>query len=142
MLHAEGLKSILIFLIAAGIIVPLLHRLRVGTVLGFLLVGMALGPYGLGLLAQKIPWLTYLTLEDPQRAEPLAELGIVFLLFLLGMELSLRRLWQLRRYVLGVGTIQVVVSIFAIGAIIRYSGFAPPTGVILGMCFALRRPRS
>lgn len=137
MLHAEGLKSILIFLIAAGIIVPLLHRLRVGTVLGFLLVGMALGPFGLGLLAQQIPWLTYLTLDDPKRAEPLAELGIVFLLFLLGMELSMRRLWQLRRYVLGVGTVQVLASIFAIGAIIRYSGFPPPTGVIIGMCFAL-----
>jgi CPA2 family monovalent cation:H+ antiporter-2 len=136
-LHAEGLKSILIFLVAAGIIVPLLHRLRVGTVLGFLLVGMALGPYGLGHLAKFFPWLQYVTLEDPERAEPLAELGIVFLLFLLGMELSLRRLWQLRRYVLGVGTVQVGLSIFAIGAIIRYTGFQPPTGVIIGMCFAL-----
>ena len=137
MLHAEHLKSILIFLIAAGIIVPLLHRLRVGTVLGFLLVGLALGPFGVGHLAQQFPWLQYITLEDPARAEPLAELGIVFLLFLLGMELSLPRLWQLRRYVLGVGALQVGVSIFAIGAIVRYSGFAPPTGVIVGMCFAL-----
>lgn len=137
MLHAEGLKGFLIFLVAAGIIVPLLHRVRLGTVLGFLLIGLALGPYGLGLLANQFPWVRYITFDDPARAEPLAELGIVFLLFLLGMELSMQRLWQLRRYVLGVGAIQVVVSIFAIGAIIRWSGLPPPTGIILGMCFAL-----
>jgi CPA2 family monovalent cation:H+ antiporter-2 len=137
LLHAEGLKSILIFLVAAGIIVPLLHRVRLGTVLGFLLVGLALGPYGLGLLADQFPWIKYITFDDPARAEPLAELGIVFLLFLLGMELSLQRLWQLRRYVLGVGAIQVVASILAIGTLIRWSGLPPPTGLILGMCFAL-----
>ena len=102
-LHAEGLRSLLIFLVAAGIIVPLLHRLRVGTVLGFLLVGLALGPFGLGALAEQFPVIKYITFDDPKRAEPLAELGIVFLLFLLGLELSLQRLWQLRRYVLGVG---------------------------------------
>lgn len=137
MLHAEGLKSILIFLVAAGIIVPLLHRLRLGTVLGFLLIGLALGPYGLGLLVGQFPWIKYITFDDPARAEPLAELGIVFLLFLLGMELSMQRLWQLRRYVLGVGAIQVMASILAIGTLIRWSGLPPPTGLILGMCFAL-----
>lgn len=137
MLHAEGLKSILIFLVAAGIIVPLLHRLRLGTVLGFLIIGLALGPYGLGLLAGQFPWIQYITFDDPARAEPLAELGIVFLLFLLGMELSMQRLWQLRRYVLGVGAIQVVASIFAIGTLIRWGGLPPPSGLILGMCFAL-----
>jgi CPA2 family monovalent cation:H+ antiporter-2 len=136
-LHAEGLKSILIFLIAAGIIVPLLHRLRVGTVLGFLLVGLLLGPFGLGLLADQIPWIKYVTFDDPKRAEPLAELGIVFLLFMLGVELSMPRLWQLRRYVLGVGLLQVGISIFVIGAIVRYSGLRPPAGIILGMCLAL-----
>lgn len=137
MLHAEGLRSVLIFLVAAGIIVPLLHRVRLGTVLGFLLVGLALGPYGLGLLADRFPWIKYITFEDPARAEPLAELGIVFLLFLLGMELSIPRLWQLRRYVLGVGALQVVGSILAIGTLIRWSGLPPPSGLVLGMCFAL-----
>jgi len=137
LLHAEGLKGLLVFLVAAGIIVPLLHRVRLGTVLGFLLIGLVLGPYGLGLLVDQFPWIRYITLDDPARAEPLAELGIVFLLFLLGMELSMQRLWQLRRYVLGVGAIQVVVSTFAIGTIVRWSGLPPPTGIILGMCFAL-----
>lgn len=137
MLHAEGLKSILIFLIAAGIIVPLLHRLRVGTVLGFLLVGLMLGPFGLGLLADQVPWIRYITFDDPARAEPLAELGIVFLLFMLGVELSIPRLWQLRRYVLGVGLLQVGITIFVIGAMVRWSGLRPPAGIILGMCLAL-----
>jgi CPA2 family monovalent cation:H+ antiporter-2 len=137
LLHAEYLKSILIFLVAAGIIVPLLHRMRLGTVLGFLLVGLALGPYGLGYLATKFPILGYVSLDDPKTTEPLAELGIVFLLFLLGMELSLPRLWQLRRYVLGVGLVQVVASIFAVGGLVRWSGAAPPAGLVLGMCFAM-----
>jgi monovalent cation:H+ antiporter-2, CPA2 family len=136
-LHAEGLRGLLIFLVAAGIIVPLLHRLRVGTVLGFLLVGLALGPFGLGALAGQFPFLQYVTFDDPKRAEPLAELGIVFLLFLLGLELSLQRLWQLRRYVLGVGLVQVVVSAIAIGLIVRWSGIKPPAGIILGLCLAL-----
>lgn len=137
MLHADGLRSLLIFLVAAGIIVPLLHRLRVGTVLGFLLVGLALGPFGLGALAEQFPWIKYITFDDPKRAEPLAELGIVFLLFLLGLELSLQRLWQLRRYVLGVGLVQMIASAVAIGLIVRFSGIAPPGGIVLGLCLAL-----
>ena len=137
MLHAEHLKGILIFLVAAGIIVPLLHRVKLGTVLGFLLIGLALGPYGIGYLDDYFPVLNYFTLDDPKAAEPLAELGIVFLLFLLGMELSLPRLWQLRRYVLGVGLVQVALSIVVIGTAIRWSGVKPPAGLILGMCFAL-----
>jgi CPA2 family monovalent cation:H+ antiporter-2 len=135
-LHAEHLKGILIFLVAAGILVPLLHRF-LGTVLGFLLIGLVLGPFGIGYLDDHYPILRYITLEDPKAAEPLAELGVVFLLFLLGMELSLQRLWQLRRYVLGVGLVQVGVCIVAIGTIIRMSGITPPAGLILGMCFAL-----
>ncbi|MGE3988493.1 cation:proton antiporter [Pseudorhodoplanes sp.] len=136
MLHAEHLKGILIFLVAAGILVPLLHRF-VGTVLAFLLIGLVLGPFGIGYLDDHYPILRYITLEDPKAAEPLAELGVVFLLFLLGMELSLPRLWQLRRYVLGVGLLQVGVCIVVIGTIIRMSGITPPAGLILGMCFAL-----
>jgi CPA2 family monovalent cation:H+ antiporter-2 len=135
-LHAEHLKGILIFLVAAGIVVPLLHR-YLGTVLGFLLVGLVLGPYGIGYLGEYYPILRNITLEDPKAAEPLAELGVVFLLFLLGMELSLPRLWQLRRYVLGVGLVQVGVCIVVIGTAIRMSGITPPAGLILGMCFAL-----
>ncbi|MGE3146704.1 MAG: cation:proton antiporter [Pseudorhodoplanes sp.] len=137
MLHAEGLKGFLLFLIAAGIFIPLFHRARIGAVLGFLLVGLAFGPHGLGQFAGAHPWIQYITFDHPERAEALAELGVIFLLFLLGLELSIERLWQLRRYVFGVGLLQVGVSVVAIGTVVRFFGLPPPSGVILGMCFAL-----
>ncbi|MFA6267855.1 MAG: cation:proton antiporter, partial [Pseudolabrys sp.] len=137
MLHAEGLKGLIIFLAVAGVIVPLFHRARIGTVLGFLIAGVALGPHGLGRLAATSPWLRYVTFDDPERGAVLAEAGIVVLLFLLGLELSLQRLWQLRRYVLGVGLAQVILSTLAIGVAVRFTIGMPPAGVVLGLCLAL-----
>jgi CPA2 family monovalent cation:H+ antiporter-2 len=92
-LHIEGLKGLIIFLVVAGVIVPLFHRARIGTVLGFLIAGVVLGPHGLGRLGTDYQWLTYITFDDPERGAPLAEFGIIVLLFLLGLELSLQRLW-------------------------------------------------
>ncbi|WP_168192788.1 monovalent cation:proton antiporter-2 (CPA2) family protein [Undibacter mobilis] len=137
MLHAEGFKGLIIFLVAAGVVVPLFHRARISTVLGFLLVGVILGPFGFGRLAAEVPWVSYVTFDNPRTAEPLAELGIIFLLFILGLELSVQRLWQLRRYVLGVGLFQVAVSSLAIGFALNLAGAPPPTGIVLGMCIAL-----
>ena len=136
-MHAEGLKALIIFLVVAGVIVPLFHRARIGTVLGFLIAGVVLGPHGLGRLATTNPWLGFVTLDDPGQGAVLAEFGIVTLLFLLGLELSLQRLWQLKRYVLGVGLVQVLVSTVAIGAGVRLSGALPPAGIVLGLCLAL-----
>jgi CPA2 family monovalent cation:H+ antiporter-2 len=136
-LHAEGFKAVMLFLVVAGILVPLLHRFRISTVLGFLIAGMALGPFGLGRMSETYPWLHYVTFDNPQRGEPLAELGIICLLFLLGLELSLERLWQLKRYVLGVGAVQVIATTLAIGLILRVSGAVPPSGLVLGLCLAL-----
>jgi CPA2 family monovalent cation:H+ antiporter-2 len=136
-LHAEGLKGLLIFLVAAGVIVPLFHRARIGVVLGFLIVGAALGPQGLGRLTDAHPWLVYFTFDNPQRATPLAELGIIFLLFLLGLELSMQRLWQLRRYLFGVGLAQVVLTALAIGLLVRWQVAAPPAAFLLGLSLAL-----
>jgi CPA2 family monovalent cation:H+ antiporter-2 len=136
-LHAEGLKGLIIFLVVAGIIVPLFHRARIGTVLGFLIAGVVLGPHGLGRLADTNPWILLVTFDDPKRAELLAEAGIVILLFLLGLELSLQRLWQLRRYVLGVGLAQVLIATLAIGAAVRFTIGMPPAGIVLGLCLAL-----
>jgi CPA2 family monovalent cation:H+ antiporter-2 len=136
-LHAEGLKGLLIFLVVAGVIVPLFHRARIGTVLGFLIAGVVLGPHGLGRLDTTYPWLSYITFDDPAQAAVLAEFGIVTLLFLLGLELSSQRLWQLKRYVLGVGLAQVLVSTVVIGAGVRLSGALPPADIVLGLCLAL-----
>ena len=137
MLHAEGLKGLIIFLVVAGIIVPLFHRARIGTVLGFLIAGIVLGPHGLGRVAGSHPWLAYVTFDNSEQGAALAEFGIVVLLFLLGLELSLQRLWQLRRYVLGVGLAQVALATAAIGAGIRLLGGVPPAGIVLGLCLAL-----
>jgi CPA2 family monovalent cation:H+ antiporter-2 len=136
-LHAAGLKGLIIFLIVAGIVVPLFHRARIGTVLGFLIAGVALGPHGLGRLAGDYPLLHYVTFDNPEQGEVLAEFGIVILLFLLGLELSLQRLWQLRRYVLGVGLAQVVLSAILISVGVRVGGGEPPAAIVLGMCLAL-----
>jgi CPA2 family monovalent cation:H+ antiporter-2 len=136
-LQAEGLKGLIIFLVVAGVIVPLFHRARIGTVLGFLIAGVVLGPHGLGRLATTYPWLGYVTFDDPGQGAVLAEFGIVTLLFLLGLELSLQRLWQLKRYVLGVGLVQVLLSTVVIGAGVRLSGALPPAGIVLGLCLAL-----
>ena len=137
MLHAEDLKGLIIFLVVAGVIVPLFHRARIGTVLGFLIAGVVLGPNGLGRLAADHAWIGYVTFNDPERAAVLAEFGIVILLFLLGLELSLQRLWQLRRYVLGVGLAQVALSTFAIGVAVHLLAEVPPAGIVLGLCLAL-----
>ena len=67
--HGAWLKDVLVFLAAAGLVVPLFHRARIGAVLGFLLVGVAVGPYGFGQLADDYSWLRYLTIEDRARAE-------------------------------------------------------------------------
>lgn len=137
MLHAEGLKGLIIFLAVAGIVVPLFHRARIGTVLGFLTAGAVLGPHGLGRFAEPSNWLSYITFDDPERGALLAEAGIIVLLFLLGLELSLQRLWQLRRFVLGVGLAQVALSTLAIGTVVRLLIDVPPAGIVLGLCLAL-----
>jgi CPA2 family monovalent cation:H+ antiporter-2 len=136
-LHAENLKGLIVFLVVAGVIVPLFYRARIGTVLGFLIAGVVLGPHGLGRLQDAYPWVHYLTFDDPKRGEALAEFGIVILLFLLGLELSLQRFWQLRRYVLGIGFAQVVLTTLAIGFTVRFAGGVPPAGIVLGLCLAL-----
>jgi CPA2 family monovalent cation:H+ antiporter-2 len=137
LLEVDGFKNFLIFLVAAGVIVPLFHRAQIGTVLGFFIVGAALGPYGIGLLIESYPWLWYVTFDDPQQAAPLAELGIIFLLFLLGLSVSTRRLWQLRRYVLGVGLAQVALTAIAVGLLVRWWGAAAPASLVLGLCLAM-----
>ena len=137
MTHAEGFKGLILFLIAAGVIVPLFHRARLSAVLGFLLIGVTFGPYGIGRLAESYPWLWYITFDDPRRGTVAAELGIIFLLFLLGLELSLQRIVELRRYILGVGLVQMVVTTLAIGLLVRISGAQPPAGIVLGLCLAL-----
>jgi CPA2 family monovalent cation:H+ antiporter-2 len=131
------LKDVLVFLAVAGLVVPLFHHARIGAVLGFLLVGVAVGPYGLGQFASDYPWIRYLTIEDRSRVEIFAEFGVIFLLFLIGLETSLGRLWSLRRFVFGIGAIQFAVSALAIGATVAAFGTSYNTTIVLGLCLAM-----
>ena len=140
--HGAWLKDVLVFLAAAGLVVPLFHRARFGAVLGFLLVGVAVGPYGFGKLAGDFPWLRYLTIEDRTRAEPFAELGVLFLLFLIGLELSLARLWSMRRYVVGIGGLQFALSALVLGAALAAGGRARTAPSCSASALPCPRPRS
>ena len=102
-------KDVVLFLATAGVVVPLFRRWRISPILGFLGAGVLLGPYGLGALAATVPWLAAVTIENPQDVAQLAEFGVVFLLFMIGLELSWERLRLMRRFVFGMGALQVAV---------------------------------
>ena len=131
------LREIVVFLVAAGIAVPLLHRLRVSPVLGYLLIGALIGPFGLGLLVADYPWVAYLVIDDREGVGRLAELGVIFLLFVIGLDLSLERLWGLRRLVFGLGSLQIVLTASVIGALAVAGGLAPAGAALLGASLAL-----
>jgi CPA2 family monovalent cation:H+ antiporter-2 len=137
MQHEAWLKDVLVFLVAAGLIVPLFHRARIGAVLGFLLIGVAVGPHGFGTLAADYPWLRYLTIEDRARVEPFAELGVMFLLFLIGIEMSVERLWSLRRLVAGVGSLQFLLSAAASAGALWLIGASASAAIVLGLGLAM-----
>jgi len=134
--NAYWLDDVLVFLVAAGIVVPFLHRARLGSVLGFLLVGVIIGPYGLGRLQYTWHWIIWVTIEDPQNVTPFADWGVIFLLFLIGLEVSVGRLWELRRYVFGAGALQVAVCSVVIAALLHQFGLPRTASVILGLCLA------
>ena len=98
-----GYKEVLLFLVAAAVVVPLFHRGRISPVLGFLAAGVAIGPFGFGALDQYWPMLSALSVDDSESIGLLAEFGVVFLLFTIGLELSWDRLRELRMLVFGLG---------------------------------------
>jgi CPA2 family monovalent cation:H+ antiporter-2 len=131
------LREILLFLILAGILIPTLQRLRINQVLGFLAVGALLGPFGLGALALHTPWLAFLTFPAGPGISMLAEIGVLFLMFMIGLELSAARLWSMRRWVFGAGTAQVAASATLIGAALYLYGLPGQAAVILGLVLSL-----
>jgi len=86
------LREALVFLVFAGVLIPLLQRLRINQVLGFLVVGVLVGPHGLGQWATQWPWLATVTFSNASGVSQLAELGVLFLMFMIGLELSTQRL--------------------------------------------------
>lgn len=131
------LREVLVFLAAAGIVVPIFHRLRISPVLGFLLVGVAIGPHGAGGLVGEVPWLGTIVIADLEGVRSIAELGIVFLLFTIGLELSPRRLFAMRTAVFGMGTLAVVLCAAALGLGAWAAGQPLAAAAVLGLALAL-----
>ena len=119
------LEQVLVFLIAVVVAVPLFQRLKLGTVLGYLAAGALIGPHVLGLVG-----------NDASEFNA-AELGVVILLFIIGLELSPQRLWLMRRAVFAVGTLQVAVSLLLLGAIGLLVGYSLRDAALAGLCLAL-----
>src|SRR2546430_10172344 len=106
----SGFSAALVILGAAGIVIPAFARIRISPIIGFILIGMLVGPSGLGALTPQYPWLHYVTISNPEAIAPFAELGIVLLLFSIGLELSFRRLCGMRRLGLGTGPAELLLS--------------------------------
>ena len=136
-INMAAYNDALVVLGTAGILVPILSRLGFSPVLGYLAAGALLGPLGLGSLSQSFPLLSWFTIGDYGDVAGIAELGVVFLLFLIGLELSLPRLLTMRRLVFGVGGLQILVTTALLAAAAAYSGKTLPEAIILGASLSL-----
>lgn len=130
-------KQALIVLGAAGVIIPIFLRLRLNPFVGYLVVGMVAGPYGLGRLAEIWPVLDAVVLDDPEAIAPIAELGVVMLMFMIGLELSFARLWTMRRLVFGLGGVQVVAGTLVLAGAAWLAGVPGPAAAALGLAGAM-----
>ena len=136
-INIDAYSDALVVLGTAGIVIPLMRRWGLNPVLGYLAAGALLGPLGLGSLISTFPFLYWVTVVDAKNVAGIAQLGVVFLLFLIGMELSYDRLKAMRRLVFGLGSLQVVLSTALIGGIAVLIGNTTDASIILGACLAL-----
>ena len=133
----SGFSDALVILGAAGIVIPAFARIRISPIIGFILIGMLVGPHGLGALASDHPWLHYVTISNPHGIEPFAELGIVLLLFSIGLELSFRRLWGMRGLVFGAGTAELFGAAVILSGGLYLAGEGPAGAIGIGLALAL-----
>lgn len=124
-IHVPYLKEVIVFLIASVAVMPLFHWFRASTVLGYLFIGALIGPHGVALIA------------DAEGVSQIGELGVVFLLFTIGLELSWQRLRSMRTYVLGLGSAQVLVCGAVLTGLFMAAGQSVPASTILGFALAL-----
>ena len=114
-----------IYLVAAVLIVPVAARLGIGAVLGYLVAGIAIGPWGLGFIS------------DVDEILHFSELGVVFLMFIIGLELNPAKLWALRRSIFGVGAAQVIFSAAILGGLLWLTNFSWQAAIIGGIGLAM-----
>jgi len=140
-MHSEAISPMmsdaLVILGAAGIVIPVFARFRITPVIGFILVGLLVGPYGLGRMVYNHEWLTWVTISDPERLVPFAEFGIILLLFTIGLELSFNRLWEMRKLVFGLGALELIVIAGLIAAVLSMMGQYWSGALGLGLALAL-----
>ena len=136
-IDAPFLSDALVILGAAGIVIPVFARFRITPVIGFILVGLLVGPYGLGKLVFDHPWLSHVTITDPQGLGPFAEFGIILLLFSVGLELSFDRLWAMRRKVFGLGALELTCSALILFVGLAMLGEYWNGAIALGLALAL-----
>ena len=129
------MSDALVILGAAGIVIPVFTRFRITPVIGFILIGILVGPFGLGQLTDEVRWLRHVTISDPDGLGPFADFGIILLLFTIGLELSFNRLWQMRRLVFGLGALELLIIGSCLALALSMMG-QPTTGA-LALGFAL-----
>ncbi len=125
MAHQPALLQALAFLAAAALFVPIFQRIGLGSIVGYLAAGLALGPWGVGLVT------------DLQGLRNLAEIGIVLLMFLVGLELNAERLWSMRRQIFGLGTLQVALTIGLVAVVVHAFDLSWSVAAVLGMAAAM-----
>jgi CPA2 family monovalent cation:H+ antiporter-2 len=130
-------KDALLILGAAAIVVPVFHRLKISPVLGFILIGMVVGPFGLGALSAATPWLEYVTIQERDNIALMAELGVVALLFMIGLEMSFERMVLLRKLVFGLGVMQLALSTIVIAGLVWMTGQTRVASLVVGVALAL-----
>lgn len=132
-----GLSDTLVILGAAGLIIPIFARFRISPVIGFILVGVVVGPSGFGAMVDRYPWLQHISISNPDAIAPFAELGVILLLFSIGLELSFKRLWSMRNLVFGVGALELLGSGALIAAALYLMGTHTAAAIGLGLALAL-----
>ena len=128
---------VIVFLLASAVIVPVFKRLKISPVLGFLLVGVLLGPDVMGQIAHEWPQAAAFAVTRSHTAHSLAELGVVFLLFSIGLELTFERLKTMRRLVFGLGAAQLLLSTVGLTGLFLLMHHSFPAAMTLGMALAL-----
>ena len=135
--NINAYSDALVFLGTAGILVPLLSRCGLSPILGYLGAGALLGSLGLGSLAGQYPPFYWVTVAEAGNVAGIAKLGVVFLLFRIGLGLSLTRLTAMRRFVLGMGGLQVLLTASLLAGLAVAAGRKPAVAIILGASLSL-----
>jgi monovalent cation:H+ antiporter-2, CPA2 family len=136
-LNINDLSDAIVILGAAGLVIPAFARFKITPIIGFILIGIAVGPAGLGSWVADVPWLKWITISEPEAMLPFADFGIILLLFSIGLELSFARLWTMRKLVFGVGVAQLVSSALLIGGALYLIGQSAAGAMGLGLALAL-----